>query len=129
MEKRWVQAVGPRERNDLEHATWAASLEGRPGDGGARGVGLREVAVLEERDHPLHTRAYLVPGQQLAQRRTKVAPEICREALQHGQLLFVERLAAPLPEHGAQLGLGGEADAVVDAAQRTVSQRQDVAAL
>src|SRR5688572_28059902 len=100
MERPWVQAVGPRERNDLELATWAASLEGRPRHSGPRGVGQREVAVVEERGHPLRSGAYLVPRQQLTQRRAEVAVERQCEAAQHGQLVFFERLAAPCPQDG-----------------------------
>ena len=51
------------------------------------------------------------------------------EPLQHLDRLGRQRLAGPAPQQGAQLGVDGEADAVVDAVHVAVGHRDDVAAL
>ena len=64
-----------------------------------------------------------------ASRSPQLAVERAADAEHLGQLVLGQRLAGPAPQHGAQLVVGVEADAVVDAVAVAVGHRQHVAAL
>ena len=80
--------------------------------------------------HPGHRAAHLAPGEQRVQRRRPSAPSSsARSRDSTSTASSVQRRAAPLPQQGAQLVLGREADAVVDALDPPVGAGQQVAAL
>src|SRR5205823_1108195 len=105
-----------------------ASEEG-PGDGAPVVAGLGEDAAGKQRLGALGDRADLQAGQVLGQVVAERAVDLLRQRAQFLDGVLWQALADPAPQHGAQLRLGVQADAVVHAVDPAVGAGQYVPGL
>ena len=112
-----------------EGAVQQAAQKGGQGMAGQSSLGWGWRPVLSSRSTRRTVARTSRHGEQRVQRLAERALELRAQRRQHLDGLVGQPLAAPLPQQRAQLVLGREADAVVDALHPAVLARQQVAAL